>query len=83
VLVVMQTQEEMEEIVKICTEAGIQFMDGTMWVHNPRAGHMAQALANAGELKCVNSAFGFYGESFCCPLICVSQTAESATLWFI
>ena len=33
----MQTVEETDELVAIAKEAGVQLMDGTMWVHGPRA----------------------------------------------
>ncbi|KAK9815377.1 hypothetical protein WJX72_002475 [[Myrmecia] bisecta] len=57
-----QTTEELREIVDACSRAGVQLMDGTMWMHNPRAAKMRQVLddPNAmGLLKNILSGFYF------------------------
>lgn len=61
----MQSNEEMDGIVKACSEAGVQLMDGTMWMHNPRALHMRSVLDDpraVGRLRSVTSSFAFPGE---------------------
>jgi hypothetical protein len=57
-----QTWEAAEDIHRACEEAGVQFMDGTMWVHSRRAAEMAGVIkADLGQLKSVGSAFAFPG----------------------
>ena len=51
-------------MVRVCSEAGVQLMDGTMWMHNPRALHMRSVLDDAravGRLRTVTSSFAFSG----------------------
>lgn len=53
---------EFDEIVAACDANGVQFMDGTMWVHNPRTHKMKEFLNDAerfGQLRAVNSIFAF------------------------
>ena len=53
---------EFDEILKACEENGIQIMDGTMWVHNPRTQKMKEFLNDKerfGQLKTVNILLGF------------------------
>ena len=60
----LQSNEETELMVKACSEAGVQLMDGTMWMHNPRALHMRSVLDDAravGRLRTVTSSFAFSG----------------------
>ena len=60
----MQSNEEMDGIVKACSDAGVQLMDGTMWMHNPRALHMRSVLDDpraVGRLRSVTSSFAFPG----------------------
>ena len=48
--------KQFDEIVEACESNGVQFMDNTMWVHNPRTNAMAEFLNNAnrfGQLKSV------------------------------
>ncbi|CAN6450211.1 unnamed protein product [Victoria cruziana] len=55
---------EVREMLAICEEEGVQFMDGTMWMHHPRTAKMRELLSDAslfGNLKWVNSAFTFAG----------------------
>jgi len=47
---------EFDEIVGACEDNGVQFMDNTMWVHNPRTAKMAQFFNDPhrfGQLKSV------------------------------
>ncbi|OMO58831.1 hypothetical protein CCACVL1_25329 [Corchorus capsularis] len=56
---------EFDEIVKACEENGVQFMDGTMWMHHPRTQKMEEFLkdkAEFGQLKSIHSCFTFYGD---------------------
>ncbi|CAN6450210.1 unnamed protein product [Victoria cruziana] len=58
---------ELQEMLAICEEKGVQFMDGTMWVHHPRTAKMRELLSDAslfGKLKWVNSAFTFAGNDY-------------------
>lgn len=53
---------ELDAMLAVCREAGVQLMDGTMWSHNPRAARMATALHDKevmGELKDVTATFCF------------------------
>ncbi|MCL7049526.1 hypothetical protein MKW94_004284 [Papaver nudicaule] len=46
--------KEFDVIVKACEDNGVQFMDGTMWMHNPRNLKMREFLddsENFGELR--------------------------------
>ena len=50
---------ELDRILEACEAHGVQFMDGTMWVHHPRTAKMKEALSDAqrfGQLKwvCIN-----------------------------
>ena len=68
----MQSNEEMDGIVKACSNAGVQLMDGTMWMHNPRALHMRSVLDDpraVGRLRSVTSSFAFPGESKITPAL--------------
>lgn len=58
-----QAAEEAEQMVKACEEAGVQFMDGTMWVHNPRAALLQTVLSKLGPVKTVTSTFSFFGRA--------------------
>lgn len=49
--------EELDSILRVCEANGVQFMDGTMWMHHPRTAKMAEFLNNSqrfGQLKSVN-----------------------------
>lgn len=48
--------EEVDVILAACEANGVQFMDGTMWMHHPRTAKMREFLSDAklfGELKSV------------------------------
>uniref|UniRef100_A0A0V0HY72 Putative oxidoreductase family protein-like n=1 Tax=Solanum chacoense TaxID=4108 RepID=A0A0V0HY72_SOLCH len=54
--------EEVDVILAACEANGVQFMDGTMWMHHPRTAKMKEFLSDAkqfGELKSVNTCFTF------------------------
>lgn len=50
-----------EEAIQVCREQGVQFMDGTMWLHSTRTHEIAQRIANGdiGPLRRVTAAFTF------------------------
>lgn len=48
---------EFDQIVEACEANGIQFMDGTQWIHNPRTAKIKEFLtdpATFGQLKAVS-----------------------------
>lgn len=50
------TAAEFDEIAHACESSGVQLMDGTMWMHNPRTASMKDFLSDAhrfGHLKSV------------------------------
>ena len=56
---------EFDAIVEACESNGVQFMDGTMWMHNPRTAKMKEFLSDKqrfGQLKsvCICMAFDFF-----------------------
>jgi len=56
--------EEVEEISKACIENGVCFLDGTMFVHNPRTQVIKDLLKNRelGDVTHVNAEFCWYQE---------------------
>ncbi|CAN6974380.1 unnamed protein product [Brassica rapa subsp. trilocularis] len=53
---------EFDQIVEACEANGIQFMDGTQWIHNPRTAKIKEFLTDPvsfGQLKTVQSCFSF------------------------
>lgn len=53
---------EFDQIVQACECNGVQFMDGTMWMHHPRTAKMKEFLDDAqsfGEVKSVQTFFSF------------------------
>ena len=56
---------DVEEIVAACDEAGVQFMDGVMFMHSGRLNDLRKAIddgTSLGTLRRINSQF-----SFCAP----------------
>ncbi|XP_021729447.1 uncharacterized oxidoreductase At4g09670-like [Chenopodium quinoa] len=54
--------KELDVILNACDSNGVQFMDGTMWMHHPRTKIMADFLRDSqrfGQLKAVQSSFTF------------------------
>ncbi|XP_038884356.1 uncharacterized oxidoreductase At4g09670-like [Benincasa hispida] len=57
---------EFDKILEACEANGVQFMDGTMWMHNPRTAMMKEFLSDAnkfGQLKSVYSDFTYAFDS--------------------
>ncbi len=54
---------EVEEIVAACNEAGVQFMDGVMFMHSKRLDALRETLTDGsiGEIRRINSQFSFNG----------------------
>jgi len=53
---------EFDAIVEACESNGVQFMDGTMWMHNPRTAKMKEFLSDKqrfGQLKSMQTIFTF------------------------
>ena len=49
---------ELDQILEACESNGVQFMDGTMWLHHPRTAKMKEFLSDPqrfGQLKSVCS----------------------------
>ncbi|KAI3417483.1 hypothetical protein J3R85_014441 [Psidium guajava] len=49
---------ELDRILEACEASGVQFMDGTMWLHHPRTEKMMEIVSDRGrfgELKSINS----------------------------
>ncbi|KAK2421427.1 putative oxidoreductase [Trifolium repens] len=49
---------ELDRILEACEVNGVQFMDGTMWIHHPRTKKMKEALSDEkrfGQLKWIHS----------------------------
>lgn len=54
---------ELDKILEACESNGVQFMDGTMWMHNPRTAKMKEFLSDAdqfGQLKSVCESISIY-----------------------
>ncbi|XP_020700240.1 uncharacterized oxidoreductase At4g09670 [Dendrobium catenatum] len=57
---------DLDQILEACETNGVQFMDGTMWVHHPRTAEMEDFLRNSdqfGQLKMVSSIASVYADS--------------------
>ncbi|CAI0385101.1 unnamed protein product [Linum tenue] len=56
------TVAELDQILAACVANGVQFMDGTMWVHHPRTAKMREFLDDKhrfGELRTVTAVSSF------------------------
>ncbi|XP_043719971.1 uncharacterized oxidoreductase At4g09670-like [Telopea speciosissima] len=56
---------EFDLIIEACEANGVQFMDGTMWMHHPRTAKMSEFLADSqrfGQLTTVHSIFTNAGD---------------------
>lgn len=53
--------EGIEEAIQVCHDKGVQFMDGTMWLHSRRTREMALRIARGdiGTVRRVTAAFTF------------------------
>jgi predicted dehydrogenase len=54
-----------EEAIEVCQQNGVQFMDGTMWLHSTRTHDIEKRIANGdiGGIRRVTSAFTFKAPS--------------------
>ncbi|KAJ9560605.1 hypothetical protein OSB04_005765 [Centaurea solstitialis] len=58
--------EEFDRIVEACESNGVQLMDSTMWMHNPRTAQMKKFLTDSekfGELRSMNAIFTFAADA--------------------
>ncbi|XP_043691204.1 uncharacterized oxidoreductase At4g09670-like [Telopea speciosissima] len=56
---------EFDQIIEACEVNGLQFMDGTMWMHHPRTAMMKEILSDTqrfGHLKTVHSFVSWAGD---------------------
>ena len=60
------TLADAEEMAAACRQQDVQLMDGTMWIHTPRAAMMRAVLDSGllGDLQRVTSAFSFRAEGW-------------------
>lgn len=59
---VARNAAELDEILAACESNGVQYMDGTMWMHHPRTAEMKAFLADErrfGRLKAVKILVSF------------------------
>jgi predicted dehydrogenase len=57
--------EDLEEMTSACEQAGVQFMDGVMFVHSGRMQRLRELLADGsviGDIRRVTSQFSFRGD---------------------
>ncbi|KAG9132910.1 hypothetical protein Leryth_014843 [Lithospermum erythrorhizon] len=60
--------KDLDVILEACETNGVQYMDGTMWMHHPRTPKMREFLSDShqfGKLKAIHSVFSYNaGEDF-------------------
>jgi predicted dehydrogenase len=57
------TAEDVAEIITVCAENHVQFMDGVMFMHGQRLEHLHQVLKEeVGEVKHIATQFSFKGD---------------------
>lgn len=57
------TVDEVREMIEACRQNHVQFMDGVMFMHNPRLDHIRNALNNGspiGKIRRITSHFSFF-----------------------
>lgn len=62
-----QSVKETVELISACRAAGVVYMDGTMWLHNPRTRLMKGIMSNKdvfGEPRSVTTCFYMLGAHF-------------------
>jgi len=73
---------ELEEMIAVCAQNRLQFMDGVMFMHSPRLAKIREVLddgQNVGEIRRISSAFSFYvGGNFFKDNIRVDSALEPA-----
>jgi len=55
---------ELEEMISVCREKRVQFMDGVMFMHSPRLARVRQVLDDGnsiGPVRRISSTFSFFG----------------------
>jgi predicted dehydrogenase len=69
---------DLEEMIAVCREHQVQFMDGVMFMHSRRLPRLKEAAANEiGQLRRITSAFSFRGsDEFFTSNIRVSKEME-------
>ncbi|KAJ4964531.1 hypothetical protein NE237_016380 [Protea cynaroides] len=58
---------EFDQIIQACEVNGVQFMDGTHWMHHPRTAKMTEFVSDThrfGQLKTIHSIFSFAGGDY-------------------
>jgi predicted dehydrogenase len=56
-------EADLREMLAACRKHRVQFMDGVMFMHNPRLVRVREILddgKSVGEIRCISSAFSFY-----------------------
>jgi predicted dehydrogenase len=73
---------DLEEMLAACKKHGVQFMDGVMFMHNPRLVRVREVLddgKSVGGIRRISSAFSFYaGENFFRDNIRINGALEPA-----
>jgi predicted dehydrogenase len=73
---------ELEEMIAVCRKNQVQFMDGVMFMHNPRQAKVRETLndgKSVGALRRISSSFSFFsGEEFFNGNIRVNGALEPA-----
>ena len=73
---------DLEEMISACRQNRVQFMDGVMFMHNPRLARVRKFLddgKSVGEVRRISSAFSFYnGREFFRDNIRVNAALEPA-----
>ena len=73
---------DLEEMLAACGKNSVQFMDGVMFMHNPRSARVREILddgKSVGEVRRISSAFSFYsGRDFFRDNIRVNAELEPA-----
>ncbi len=58
-------EQEVQEMVDACAQAGVQFMDGVMFDHSRRLGEVCKAIrseGDLGQLRRISTHFSFHGD---------------------
>jgi predicted dehydrogenase len=57
------TAGEVEEMISVCAENRVQFMDGTMFMHHPRLAEMRRCIdrGDIGQIRHISAQFSFHG----------------------
>ncbi|KAL6316852.1 hypothetical protein AAG906_022570 [Vitis piasezkii] len=54
---------ELDRVLAACEASGVQFMDGTLWMHHPRTPEMKEFISDTqrfGQLKSIHCCFTYY-----------------------